>query len=418
MRPALLFPPLACEASVPVPRLRARAATAARMGACAVVAVVLAPPVARAGAPVVTLSVGDASVVEGDVAAEDVVLQFPLTLSGVTAEAVTVRYTTTQGTATAGVDYVQVTNALVTIPAGETSGFADVSIIEDLIVEPDETFTVTLIAPGNATLGVSTATGTILNDEDSVSISIGDAEVVEGDSPAEDVVLQFPLTLSGMSTDDVTVQYTTSAGTASANLDYVQVTNALVTLPAGEASGFADVAIVEDLLVEADETLTVTLSAPGNATIDVGTATGTILDDEDDVTISIGDASVLEGDGSPQHVLLELPLTLSGVPTKPVTVLYTTSPGTASADVDYLSMLDAPVTIAAGETSGVAVVEVVDDELRELDETLTVSLSEPENALLAVAAATGTILDDEDHQPIFGDGFESGDTSAWTVGLP
>ena len=106
----------------------------------------------------------------------------------------------------------------------------------------------------------STATGQVL------TISIGDASVLEGDSFLENVVLQFPLTITGgVPTKDVTVRFSTASGTAVANSDFNFANNVLVTIPAGLVSGFANVAIIEDLNVEPDETFTVALGSPGNA---------------------------------------------------------------------------------------------------------------------------------------------------------
>ena len=62
-----------------------------------------------------------------------------------------------------------------TIAAGETSGTMVVAVLGDAVVEPDETFTVTLSNPVGATLGTpATATGTITNDDVVVpTVSIG-----------------------------------------------------------------------------------------------------------------------------------------------------------------------------------------------------------------------------------------------------
>jgi hypothetical protein len=46
-----------------------------------------------------------------------------------------------------------------------------VPINGDINFEPDETFTVTLASPGNATIGKGTATGTIQNDDAQVDLS-------------------------------------------------------------------------------------------------------------------------------------------------------------------------------------------------------------------------------------------------------
>ena len=78
---------------------------------------------------------------------------------------VTITYSTANGTATAGSDYVAVVAGSVTIPAGALTGNLPVTINGDTTVEPDETFTVTVASATNATLGATTATGTIINDD-------------------------------------------------------------------------------------------------------------------------------------------------------------------------------------------------------------------------------------------------------------
>jgi hypothetical protein len=77
---------------------------------------------------------------------------------------VTVSYATSDGSATAGSDY-QAVSGKISFAAGKTAAAVSVPVSGDSIVEPDETFTVTLSAPENATLGKATATGTIQNDD-------------------------------------------------------------------------------------------------------------------------------------------------------------------------------------------------------------------------------------------------------------
>jgi uncharacterized repeat protein (TIGR03806 family) len=75
-----------------------------------------------------------------------------------------VQYATADGTASAGSDYVA-TNGVVTFAPGVTSASISVTITGDGASESDETFTVTLADPANATLGRATATGTISDDD-------------------------------------------------------------------------------------------------------------------------------------------------------------------------------------------------------------------------------------------------------------
>jgi photosystem II stability/assembly factor-like uncharacterized protein len=82
--------------------------------------------------------------------------------------AVSVSYTTTAGSATAGADYTT-TSGTLSWPAGDGSTkVIAVPIIDDTIAEGAETFTVTLSNPVGTALGTSTATVTIIDNEQGV----------------------------------------------------------------------------------------------------------------------------------------------------------------------------------------------------------------------------------------------------------
>ncbi len=115
-----------------------------------------------------TVSVGTASIAEGN--AGTVVLNAPVTLSAASGAEVTVKYSTGGGTATAGSDYVGVTNGTVTIPAGQTTANAPVTVNGDTADEAaSETFDVTLSQPVGATVATATATQTITDDDEAAA---------------------------------------------------------------------------------------------------------------------------------------------------------------------------------------------------------------------------------------------------------
>jgi hypothetical protein len=74
-----------------------------------------------------------------------------VTLSQTSTTTVTVQYATSDGTATAGSDYTAKSGTLTFAP-GETSKTVTVPILSDQVIEPDESFTVTLSAPTNSAL--------------------------------------------------------------------------------------------------------------------------------------------------------------------------------------------------------------------------------------------------------------------------
>jgi hypothetical protein len=233
----------------------------------------------------VEISIADASIAEGDSGTTD--LDLTVSLSGTSALDVDVEFYTADGSATlADADYVEISSAsavLLTIVAGDTSADATVSIIGDLDIESDETFSVLLQSPVNGMIDDGTGTATILND-DAHPISIGDAAILEGD--AGTTALVFDVTLAGANALDSTVEVYTMDGTATlADGDYLEITSGapqIVTILAGQTSETATVTLNGDLDVEADEAFSVILQNPVNTSIDGGTGAGTILNDDED----------------------------------------------------------------------------------------------------------------------------------------
>ena len=204
---------------------------------------------------------------------------FTVTLSKASTTPVTIGYATANGTATAGSDYTATTGTLSFAP-GVISQQISVPVRSDTVVEPSETFTVTLSNPSGATITTATATATITDSTaagTAPTVSIADASVIEGNSGTS--TLAFTATLSKASATAVTVNYATSNGTATAGQDYTAGSGTITFAP-GVISQTVNVAVTGDTTVEPTETLTVTLSTPSGATIARAVATGTILTDD------------------------------------------------------------------------------------------------------------------------------------------
>ena len=77
---------------------------------------------------------------------------------------VSVDYTTIDGSAKAGSDYVTKSGRL-TIPAGTSGVFMFIDLIDDNVSEPTENFQIRISNPANATLGNTTGTITILDND-------------------------------------------------------------------------------------------------------------------------------------------------------------------------------------------------------------------------------------------------------------
>ena len=335
-----------------------------------------------------SLSINDVTVTEV-VGGVDAV--FTVTLSNPASTVVTVSYVTSNGSgtgdATAGSDYTAVSATTLTIGANTLSGTITVRVLDDLVDEPSETFTVILSSPSGATVADGTGIGTIIDNDGSPSLSIGDVTVGEG---AE---AEFTVTLSAVSGLAVMVDFTTSDVSALAELDY-ETRSGRLTIPAGSTTGKIPVPVLDDVLDEPDETFTVTLSNPTNATVGDGTGTGTITDDDSPPTLSIGDVTVTEDSGTATFtVRLNVPID------RPVTVDFTTVDGSAVADLDYTAT-EGMLTFAPGETEKTITVVVLEDPTDEPDEMFVVLLSNPDNAVFADNEATGTITERRGSSPI------------------
>ena len=115
---------------------------------------------------------------------------------------------------------------------------------------------------------------TVTDNDRMPAIGIGGARALE--STGEIV---FPVTLGAASDRVVTVEWSTSDGTARKEEDY-RGGHGVVTFPPGGTAQTIRVLLLDDMRVEEDETFTLTLGRAVNGTSDGGAATGVIEDDE------------------------------------------------------------------------------------------------------------------------------------------
>jgi ribosomal protein L24E len=109
-------------------------------------------------------------------------------------------------------------------------------------------------------------------------------------------------------------------------------------------------------------------------------------------TISIADAAIDEGHSGPNNLVFTL--TVTPPATQAIAVKWTTGDGTATAPGDYKAG-SGTLSFSPGQAANTISVPVNGDRTPENDETFTLTLSEPTNAILGRAQAIGTIVDDE-----------------------
>ena len=322
-----------------------------------------------AAAQTLTVSIGDASVVEGD--SGEIEILFSVFTSGGTGT-VTIWWEThdlTSGDrATAGEDYVAEDNGRLSFRLG---GAVRVKVKGDTKFEPDERFGVRITSATSASgvrIGDRSAIGTITND-DLLGLSIDDPSVDEGDSGS--TTLEFPVTLDPAATGEVTVDWATADGTAQAGQDYT-ARNGSLTFDTGDSTKTLSVPVTGDIVDEPDETFTVTLSNASGAIIGDATGEGTIRDDDDTptVTLELDTASVGENGGvSTVTAYLDHPSS------EDTTVTVSASAVSPAVSGDYRLSANRELTIPAGQTTstGTVTITAVNNSVYEGDKTVTVS---------------------------------------------
>lgn len=129
------------------------------------------------------------------------------------------------------------------------------------------------------------------------------------------------------------------------------------------------------------------------------------------LTVGVSDAVGREGDGGSTPLVFMVTRSHNN---SAFTVRARTTGGTATAGVDYKQVDTVVGFQAGGALSRTVEVPMVGDTRPEPDETVVLTLSNLTAGSLSDAVGVGTIDDDDDDPPIFADGFESGDVSAWS----
>ena len=314
-------------------------------------------------------------------------------------QAFTVELALSDDTAMAGEDYGTVPTT-VSFAMGEDSQTVSVPIINDVITEGDESFTVSLSNPVPTMLSLfGTNVPVLANDSASVMISANDALSVGLEAASVAVLDQsnfYTVSLMGENrlpaagAGSLTVPYTLS-GSAVAGTDFTDVTGGRVTIMAGSSA--ADIQI--DIPSGATEgaQFTITLSTPtlagitgapapviaagqGSRAIDI--VQGFVVTVEDvDVNENVGNATVT--------------VSVTPTPTQAFTVNLALSDDTAMVGEDY-GTVPTTVDFAPNQASRTVNVPIINDVITEGEESFEVSLSNPVPAMLLLASTNVPVL--------------------------
>jgi chitinase len=199
-----------------------------------------------------------------------------VSLSEPSASVVRVSYATANGTAIgSGFDFVTASGTL-NFAAGETTKTVRIQLTSDNRSENLEFFTFNLSGAANASIPAGLGTTTIwIVDNDTVvdtpSVFVQDIVVDEKIGAAEFIVRLGNDSLGQSSNSTITVDYTTSNGSATAGSDFVGKSGTLTFAP-GETVKTVAIDIIDDTLAEGQEFFGLNLSNAVNVSIVHGNA--------------------------------------------------------------------------------------------------------------------------------------------------
>ena len=338
-----------------------------------------------------SLSIDNSTVTEGDSGTTNAT--FTVSLSAASSETVTVNFTTANGSATAPADYATQSGTL-TFSPGDTSKQILVQVNGDTADEADETFFVNLSNPTNASIADNQGLGTIIDDDDPPTVSFNAATSSGSESTT---TVSLPVSLAAASGRIVTVDYAVTGGSATGGgVDYTLASGTLSFAP-GVISQNIGIAVMNDTLYEGDETISVTLSSPTNASLGAITNhTYTVLDNDNPPTVSF---TVASSSGAESVSPANLAVSLSNPSIYPVTVDYAVSGGNATGGGVDFTLPDGTLTFAPGVTTQNIAIDIVDDALDEPNETILVTVSNPTNATLGATTTRTYTITDNDNPP-------------------
>jgi len=226
-------------------------------------------------------------------------------------------------------------------------------------------------------------------------LSVSDVRIDEGDSGRRSA--NFTIAMSRRSRNPVSVHVETP------HVEFSRIVGSVsrrLVIPAGRTTATVPVPVRPNVSDSYDEYFLLVLSVPHEALVGRSIGTGAVLDDDPTPTVVVGDASAGEGDGG-----LSFPIRLSAPSDKGVVVVGELVDGTAVLGTDFRAEHDdgqgEPEReifgfVEPGTAEGSMSVVLIDDRLREGDETFSARILKVWEATLSgPPVVVGTIRDDD-----------------------
>lgn len=316
------------------------------------------------------------------------IISVVLELNQIAADLVTIPFSVT-GTAVKGVDYLITASPVTISPGGKTVPIF-ITLINDTIVEGEESLFIGIDPPTNATKGPQNIHMVTILDPPYVTFTT--VSSIKSESTTTTAIM---IELSKGSSQDVTVPIV-SAGTATwgAAGDY-QTTPNTVVIGSGSLTSLLTVMIHNDLIDEDDETAVLGLGSPTNALLGaIPIHTMIIVDDDDppEVAFFTSGQVVSEEIGT-----FTTSLTLTEESAKTISIPYTISGTTIPAD--YVIHNSSPLIFPPGTKTVEINMSILEGDGWEEDETLIITLQTPSNAVVGSPGAQTIIITESSPVP-------------------
>ena len=355
------------------------------------------------------------------------------------------------GEATKDVDY-KISSTSLTIPASAKGGTITLIGLDDAADEEDETVTLTLAGtlPEGVTFGTTTHTVTVIDDDVAEEIEVvkkpdedqdgkdkpvGKPDDVIPGNDAEKVVEEETEVTVGFDTaatrategEDITLRIVLSEPISESLELYLHENGSItrddfrlpekVVLEEGAALGEATLSILDDDLIESDETITISLDArelPDGVIIGNGSHTVTIVDEDREEISEVPDApevkSVIGFTASASEIkegsrALLIKAQITPPVSEPISLDYQYTGNAKRAAIYYEKQGDDYTILwhnnyIPANTANMNAVQLIvfDDAIDEDDETFTVTIGGdlPEGVEFGTRTHTVTIIDDDD----------------------
>ncbi len=268
--------------------------------------------------------------------------------------------------------------SLPTLPAEHTKYY--------LLVDGDGAFgaNADLYAMDEVSAGEYSATNLTLTDGDFITVAVvrpaiefavASSQIFESGGPAS-----VEVSLNFASDEDLTIDYAVNgSSTAVSGNDYV-LSDGTLTIPAGSTTASLSITLTDDTTPETDETLILDLSNPSSAAQLGSVLQHTLTINDTDVPNKIQFAAT-SSSGSESLTPISFTIQVDNPDASDMTVDYAVTAGTAiGGGVDYFNASGtATITGNGSDTQTTISIDINEDLTDEVDETFTITLSNPSN---------------------------------------